>query len=210
MRLRLGVGGKAFGVRGGISNRGFGVGAGPVSVASSWRRRRRRSRRSSGGADGWFLLLIIGLVVAGVNSLFGDTEQPHTAAPGGSAGYSTQPSPTMTATTETTSVTTSARTTTRTTPTTAAPSALKGLLLGPAQIDSATGATGMRVAKTYTTMKNLNAYLPDQVCLPLADSADAAVYARSGVSDMRGQGLDDPDIWTHRVYQNVVSFSSPH
>jgi serine/threonine kinase PknH len=58
-------------------------------------------------------------------------------------------------------------------------------------------------------MKNINAQL-DQACLPLADSADAAVYARNGAYAIRGQGLDDPDIWTHRVYENVVLFSSPH
>jgi hypothetical protein len=56
VRLRLGIGGRAFGVRGGISNRGFGVGVGPLSVGSSWRRRRRRS----GG--GWGLILILAAI----------------------------------------------------------------------------------------------------------------------------------------------------
>jgi hypothetical protein len=39
--MRLGIGGGAFGVRGGISTRGFGVGVGPFSAGSSWRGRRR-------------------------------------------------------------------------------------------------------------------------------------------------------------------------
>ncbi|MGO9101092.1 hypothetical protein [Mycobacterium sp.] len=55
MRLRLGVGGRALGVRGGISTRGFGVGVGPVSAGSSWRGRRRR--RSGGGWAGLILIL---------------------------------------------------------------------------------------------------------------------------------------------------------
>jgi serine/threonine protein kinase len=88
---------------------------------------------------------------------------------------------------------------------------LDGLLLGPDQINTAMGATGMRVAATYTTMKDLNGQLSDTACLPLADPADAAVYAGIGwyVNAMRGEGLDEPS-WTRRVYQNVVLFSSAH
>jgi hypothetical protein len=71
------------------------------------------------------------------------------------------------------------------------------------------GTTGMRVATTYTTMKDVNAQLSDTACLPVADPADAAVYAGSGWYAMRGEGLDDPgNSWTHLVYQNVVLFSS--
>jgi hypothetical protein len=50
-----------------------------------------------------------------------------------------------------------------------------------------------------------------QICRtrPAYHPADANVYARSSAYDIRGLGLDDPDIWTHRVYENVVSFSFP-
>jgi hypothetical protein len=51
--FRLGIGGRAFGVRGGISNRGFGVGVGPFSAGSSWGGSRpRRSGRSGSGGGG--------------------------------------------------------------------------------------------------------------------------------------------------------------
>jgi hypothetical protein len=59
--MRFGVGGGAFGVRGGISNRGIGVGAGPLSVGTSW--------RSSAGGSGFFgqlfgLLILLALAMA--------------------------------------------------------------------------------------------------------------------------------------------------
>ena len=60
MWLRLGIGARAFGVRGGISNRGFGVGVGPVSVGSSWRRRRRSGRRGGGWSGLIPILLFVG------------------------------------------------------------------------------------------------------------------------------------------------------
>jgi PknH-like extracellular domain len=93
------------------------------------------------------------------------------------------------------------------TTTTVAPDALEGLLLGPDQIGDAMAATGMRVRKSYTAMKELDGELSDKACLPLADPADAAVYAGSRWYAMRGQGLDEAS-WNHLVYQNVVLFSS--
>lgn len=42
--MPLGIGGGAFGARGGISTRGVGVGVGPLSAGTSW-----RGKRSSGG-----------------------------------------------------------------------------------------------------------------------------------------------------------------
>jgi len=60
-------GGKAFGVRGGDSSRGFGVGVGPLCARSSWKRRSSRSRRS--GDSGWVLsggLLAFLLLLRGV------------------------------------------------------------------------------------------------------------------------------------------------
>lgn len=53
--MRLGVGGGAFGVRGGISTRGVGVGVGPFSAGTSWR------RRGSGGG-GFFAWLIVAML----------------------------------------------------------------------------------------------------------------------------------------------------
>jgi hypothetical protein len=87
VRLRLGIGGRAFGVRGGVSNTGFGVGVGPVSAGTSWRRR-RRSRKSGGG---WGVLILIALVVGGLSSLCSHPTQPHTAAPVPSVTYPMAP-----------------------------------------------------------------------------------------------------------------------
>jgi hypothetical protein len=53
--MRLGIGGGAFGLRGGISTRGIGVGLGPLSAGTSWGGRRRRS---SSGGGGFFVFLI--------------------------------------------------------------------------------------------------------------------------------------------------------
>lgn len=58
--MKIGIHGGAFGVRGGISNRGIGVGAGPFSAGTSW--------RSSGGG-GFFgqlfgLLILLALAMA--------------------------------------------------------------------------------------------------------------------------------------------------
>lgn len=54
--MRLGVGGGAFGVRGGISTRGVGVGVGPFSAGSSW-------RRGGSGGGGFFAWLIAAVLV---------------------------------------------------------------------------------------------------------------------------------------------------
>lgn len=66
MRLRLGVGGRAFGVRGGISTRGAGVGAGPLSVGTSWRRRRRS------GLIAFVTVMSFLFAAACINNLLGD------------------------------------------------------------------------------------------------------------------------------------------
>jgi PASTA domain len=70
VQLRLGIGGKALGLRGGISTRGVGIGAGPFSAGSSWRG--RRSRKSGGGLG----LFFIALILAPVISLCGHHHQP--------------------------------------------------------------------------------------------------------------------------------------
>lgn len=50
--MRIGVGGRAFGVRGGISNKGFGVGVGPISAGTSWKPLRGSRVASRGGSSG--------------------------------------------------------------------------------------------------------------------------------------------------------------
>lgn len=56
--MRLGIGGGAFGVRGGISTRGVGVGVGPFSAGTSW-----RGGRSSGGGGLLAWLLVAGVLI---------------------------------------------------------------------------------------------------------------------------------------------------
>jgi hypothetical protein len=56
-RVPFGIGGGAFGLRGGISTRGIGVGVGPFSAGTSWRGRGRRS----GGDVGFIAFLFMGL-----------------------------------------------------------------------------------------------------------------------------------------------------
>lgn len=60
--MRLGIGGGAFGFRGGISTRGIGVGFGPVSAGTSWDG--RRSRGSGGGGIAWLILAGVVLFLA--------------------------------------------------------------------------------------------------------------------------------------------------
>lgn len=63
--MRLGIGGGIFGIRGGISNKGFGFGIGPLSAGTSWRRRGRRRGSGGGGLWGWlFVAAILFVVVA--------------------------------------------------------------------------------------------------------------------------------------------------
>lgn len=52
--MRLGIGGGAFGFRGGISTRGVGVDVGAFSAGTSWRR-----GRSGGGGGGMLGVLIV-------------------------------------------------------------------------------------------------------------------------------------------------------
>ncbi len=49
VEVRLGFGGKILGVRGGVSNKGFGVGVGPFSAGSAWKSGKAR-RPSTKGA----------------------------------------------------------------------------------------------------------------------------------------------------------------
>jgi hypothetical protein len=56
--MRLGIGGGAFGIRGGISTRGMGVGVGPFSAGTSWRGGRRRG---SSAGNGSFIVFLLGV-----------------------------------------------------------------------------------------------------------------------------------------------------
>src|SRR3712207_1173486 len=67
--MKIGISGGVGPFRAGISNRGFGIGVGPVHASAGWprfRRRRRRYRRASGSAAGLGgllgVLLAIGLL----------------------------------------------------------------------------------------------------------------------------------------------------
>lgn len=57
--VRLGIGGGAFGVRGGISNRGIGVGVGPLSMGTSWGGRSKSRSRGRGSGDGGALAFAV-------------------------------------------------------------------------------------------------------------------------------------------------------
>lgn len=63
--VRIGVGGKIFGVRAGISNRGIGMGLGPVSAGTSWRGGPRwsggghRPRRGGGSSVNGIVVLLL-------------------------------------------------------------------------------------------------------------------------------------------------------
>ncbi|MBO0884130.1 MAG: hypothetical protein J2P17_28135 [Mycobacterium sp.] len=68
--MRIGIGGSMFGLRAGISNKGFGFGAGPISVGAGWpraRRRRRSVRRASNRHDDAVLgMLVVAVVLIAV------------------------------------------------------------------------------------------------------------------------------------------------
>jgi hypothetical protein len=88
-----------------------------------------------------------------------------------------------------------------------AAAALDGLLLSPDQINTAMGGTGMTVTKSATSLWENSANVADKDCLFAFDPAEAAVYAGSGWSAMRGQEVGEPgDNVTHFVSQAVVLF----
>jgi hypothetical protein len=70
--MRLGIGGRLFGVRAGISTRGVGFGAGPFSSGHSWHSRRRRKSYPKGrsGGGGGCLTIFMALLVLAVISAF--------------------------------------------------------------------------------------------------------------------------------------------
>ena len=93
--------------------------------------------------------------------------------------------------------------------------ALDGLLLSPAEIDTATGATGMTVAATSTSMADDIKVPPDApkdkiACVGIAGTAEAQAYAGSNSTAVRDQLLQSPgDNGARRsAGQSVVLFSS--
>lgn len=100
-----------------------------------------------------------------------------------------------------------------TTPSTTAPpvaeSALDGLLLSPAQINTAVGATGMTVDDTSTKFQDDTNKISDKDCLPVDGPGEAQAYAGSKSSAVRMQFLAEPvEDYSHHVTQAVVSFPS--
>ena len=110
----------------------------------------------------------------------------------------------------TTSTTTAPTTTTPTTAPPVAEAALDGLLLSPDQINTAMGATGMVVTQPWNTLIDVGFNSPSSPpeCLPLGGAAEAAVYAGSGWTAVRGQSLEEPAPDHHHVDQGVVLFPS--
>ena len=103
--------------------------------------------------------------------------------------------------------------TTRATPTSTAPpplvdTALPGLLLSPEEVNTAMGATEMKVTKTRFEMSDDSATMEPRECLAVDGSAQAQVYAGSGFTAVRDQTLQEGDNFTHFAEQAVVLFPS--
>jgi hypothetical protein len=93
-----------------------------------------------------------------------------------------------------------------------AEAALEGLLLSPDQINTAMGTTGMTVTAMPNALADDSGIVADKVCLPIFAPAEAASYAGSRSSPLRGQEFQEQpgNDWTHQVGQYVVLFSSAH
>jgi hypothetical protein len=89
--------------------------------------------------------------------------------------------------------------------------ALDGLLLSPADVNAAMGATAMTVAGTYAKFDDHSGVVSDKNCLVMYGPGEPAVYAGSGASATRAQFLKDAATSSqakHAAFQAVVSFSS--
>jgi PknH-like extracellular domain len=93
-------------------------------------------------------------------------------------------------------------------------SALDPLLLDPDQINTALGATAMKVWYEAKGMWDWSASVSDVNCLAIDGPAQDHVYADTGWTGMRGRRLDDsPDDSkkrTHYAIEAVVAFPSAH
>lgn len=93
-------------------------------------------------------------------------------------------------------------------------SALEGLLLGIAEINTALGATSMKVWVTNKGMWNWSSGVSDQNCLAIDGPAQEKVYSGTGWTAVRGQRLDDSvndsKKRDHYAIQAVIAFPSAH
>ena len=62
MRMKVGIGRRIGPFRAGISTRGIGAGAGPVSVGHAWRRPRKRTKPVSKTEETFWWLLVLGFL----------------------------------------------------------------------------------------------------------------------------------------------------
>ena len=91
-------------------------------------------------------------------------------------------------------------------------SALDKLLLDVSQINTALGATSMKVWFEAKKMWDWSADVPDKNCLAVDGPAQDKVYANTGWLTVRGQRIDDSIDGSkkrdHYAIQSVVAFSS--
>jgi PknH-like extracellular domain len=87
--------------------------------------------------------------------------------------------------------------------------ALDALLLSPADINTAMGATAMTSPETNTHMVDGSSDVADQDCRVFDEAAETFAYAGSGWTAVRRQDFQEPgDDVAHVVFQVVVSFPS--
>ena len=86
--------------------------------------------------------------------------------------------------------------------------ALKGFLLSPEQINTAMGATDMRVMDSGVAMSDDSGMMKPKECLAIDGSTRAKVYAGSNFMAERDQTLQDGYHLTHFAEQAVVLYPS--
>jgi predicted small lipoprotein YifL len=85
--------------------------------------------------------------------------------------------------------------------------ALEPMLLSPAEINTAMGATAMTGSEKYSTLGDASAQMADQDCRGIDFPAEKSAYAGSGWTAVRGQQFQEPgDNPAHYVAQEVVLF----
>jgi hypothetical protein len=98
-----------------------------------------------------------------------------------------------------------APTTTSSTPPPIQADVLYGLMLNPAEINTAMGTSGIEGDEINTDMSDESAGIPDKDCRFIY-SAESSVYDGSGWIGMRSQHLREPGDSDHEIWQAVVSF----